>query len=162
MHHRWAESPDLKAQTVCRVWDLHSPVEQIDTQTSIWPLNTPHFPATAKCIVFSELQLNIKLKGCSLIDIRLYSLYVNIDQVLWSLSTHSLGLVLTSTLRGPLLWKHCFRKFSTSWKGLKKTRSPLMAKIFFPTSRPAICTRGTKEYQISSQPRCTVALVGHS
>lgn len=63
--------------------------------------------------------------------------------------THSLGLVLTSTLRGPLLWKHCFKKFSTSWKGLKKTRSPLMAKIFFPTSSPAICSRTTQEYQKS-------------
>lgn len=52
--------------------------------------------------------------------------------------TYSLGLVLTSTLRGPLLLKHCLRRLSTSEKGLRNTRSPFMANNFFPTSRPAI------------------------
>ncbi len=55
--------------------------------------------------------------------------------------TYSLGLVLTSTLRGPLLLKHCLRRTSTSEKGLRNTRSPFMANNFFPTSRPAILTQ---------------------
>lgn len=52
--------------------------------------------------------------------------------------THSLGLVLTSTLRGPLLLVHCLRRASTSANGRRKTRSPLMANSFLPTTRPAI------------------------
>lgn len=51
---------------------------------------------------------------------------------------YSLGLVLTNTLRGPLLLKHCPRTTSTSEKGLRNTRSPFMVNNFFPTSRPAI------------------------
>lgn len=60
--------------------------------------------------------------------------------------TYSLGLVLTSTRRGPLLLKHCLSRISTSEKGLRNTRSPFMANNFFPTSRPAILKRnmGTK------------------
>lgn len=52
--------------------------------------------------------------------------------------TYSLGLVLTSTLRGSLLLKHCLRRTSTSEKGLRNTRSPFIANSFFPTSRPAV------------------------
>lgn len=59
--------------------------------------------------------------------------------------TYSLGLVLTRTLRGPLLLKHCLRRTSTSEKGLRNTRSPLMANSFFPTSRPAILQWNTAQ-----------------
>lgn len=58
--------------------------------------------------------------------------------------TYSLGLVLTSTRRGPLLLKHCLRRASTSEKGLRNTRSPFIANNFFPTSRPAILKENMK------------------
>lgn len=61
-----------------------------------------------------------------------------------SSETYSLGLVLTSTRRGPLLLKHCLRRASTSEKGLRNTRSPFIANNFLPTSRPAILKENMK------------------
>lgn len=70
---------------------------------------------------------------------------MNVDNILvshrQSWPTYSLGLVLTSTLSGPLLLKHCLRRASTSENGLRNTRSPFMANSFFPTSRPAILNK---------------------
>lgn len=63
-------------------------------------------------------------------------------------TTYSLGFVLTRTLSGFLLFRHDFRKQSTSLKGLMKTRSPLIAKIFFPTSIPAIYKKNSKKNHI--------------
>lgn len=71
--------------------------------------------------------------------------YAQIKARAYADQTYSLGLVLTSTLRGPLLLKHCLRRTSTSEKGLRNTRSPFMANNFFPTSRPAILQQNIKE-----------------
>ena len=66
-------------------------------------------------------------------------------------TTYSLGLVLTSTLRGPLLVKQCLRKASISGKGLRNTRSPFIQNTFLPTSRPAIYTeRRNKAYDTTT------------